>query len=265
MKNSRIAWTHHTKNFWRGCKKVAPECAFCYAERGALRNPAVLGVWGDAPRVIASRAQFLECLEWNENCLRRGVRERVFVMSLGDFLEDRPELVEPRQRACEVMQRCPQLDFLMLTKRPENAPLLLPSEWLRGWWPDNVWFGVSAGTTDTLVQMWPAAQVIPAPVHFISCEPMLESIDFESHGVLTGTRPADWLIMGCESRAGKRLGRPMRVGWVEKAIYQRQRSGSKTMLFVKQIDVGGRVSDDPTEWPKRLRVREVPGDPLYHD
>ena len=32
-----ISWTHHTANFWWGCRRVSPGCEHCYAERMAHR------------------------------------------------------------------------------------------------------------------------------------------------------------------------------------------------------------------------------------
>ncbi len=43
---TKIEWADMTFNPWRGCEKVSPGCKFCYAERQAKRNPAVLGQWG---------------------------------------------------------------------------------------------------------------------------------------------------------------------------------------------------------------------------
>ena len=45
--NSKIAWTTHTFNPWRGCSKVSEGVRNCYAETLSHRNPKVLGVWGE--------------------------------------------------------------------------------------------------------------------------------------------------------------------------------------------------------------------------
>jgi protein gp37 len=46
MENTKIGWCDHTFNPWRGCTKVSPGCANCYAEALSKRNPKVLGAWG---------------------------------------------------------------------------------------------------------------------------------------------------------------------------------------------------------------------------
>ena len=52
---TRIEWTDNTFSPWRGCHKVSPGCANCYAETQSKRNPKVLGIWGpQGTRPIAS-------------------------------------------------------------------------------------------------------------------------------------------------------------------------------------------------------------------
>lgn len=66
--NSKIEWTDHTFNPWRGCTKISPGCANCYAETLSQRNPAQLGQWGQGkPRVLASEAMWQKPLKWNKH------------------------------------------------------------------------------------------------------------------------------------------------------------------------------------------------------
>lgn len=111
VENSKIQWTNHTMNPWRGCTKVSPGCKNCYADTLSARNPAVLGVWGpNGTRVVASEAKWREPLKWNSEAKRaydewnearhddrdRGgfpgaappERPRVFCASLSDVFED---------------------------------------------------------------------------------------------------------------------------------------------------------------------------------
>src|SRR5262249_10541241 len=118
MENTRIAWTHHTLNPWRGCTKVSPGCTHCYAAELAKRNPAVLGRWGPGgPRVIASEAQWRNPLKWDRKAKAAGKRPRVFCASLADIFEARPELESPRARLFDLIAATPNLDWLLLTKR----------------------------------------------------------------------------------------------------------------------------------------------------
>lgn len=80
--NSKIEWTHHTFNPWRGCTKVSDGCTNCYADTLSKRNPGTLGVWGKhGTRVIASESMWNQPVKWDKNardypdqCLKCGVR-----------------------------------------------------------------------------------------------------------------------------------------------------------------------------------------------
>jgi protein gp37 len=86
--NSKIQWTTHTLNPWRGCTKVSPGCAHCYAETLSGRNPKTLGVWGPSgTRVVAAESQWREPLKWNKAAGEAGERHRVFCASLADVFE----------------------------------------------------------------------------------------------------------------------------------------------------------------------------------
>lgn len=162
--NSKIEWTHATWNPWRGCTKVSPGCAHCYAERMSGRNPNVLGRWGDdGTRVIAPEAYWGQPLKWDREARAAGQRRRVFCASLADVFEDRPELDQSRLRLLGTISKTSGLDWLLLTKRPEaiirllmraaDGPrgpndvhvcgAILAEKWVLGQPPRNVWLGVS--------------------------------------------------------------------------------------------------------------------------
>ena len=64
--NTKIQWAHHTFNPWRGCTKVAPGCANCYAEAQAKRSPNLLGGWGEhGRRVVAAKSMWEKPKTWN--------------------------------------------------------------------------------------------------------------------------------------------------------------------------------------------------------
>lgn len=94
--NSKIEWTDHTFNPWRGCQHAVlgdgsehPGCAHCYAEAMSGRNPKALGEWGaDGKRVMASDAMWREPLKWNREAEAAGMRARVFCASLADVFEE---------------------------------------------------------------------------------------------------------------------------------------------------------------------------------
>jgi protein gp37 len=210
-----ISWCDHTKNLWWGCWKIDPECENCYADE--LANRYAKGHWGRTkPRKFFDDKNLNELLKWNRSAKAAGVRRRVFVGSMMDWAEVHPlpevnERMDERRAAFwRIVPQCDSLDFLMLTKRPENIPALIPL----GDVLPNVWQGTTAGTIRSLVNKVPHLRAAPAAVRFISCEPLLEGIpdrewdDALKHGDI------HWLIVGNESGHHRR---PAAMDWVRVA------------------------------------------------
>src|SRR5260221_5917538 len=173
-KETGIAWCDHTYNSWWGCTKVSPACDFCYAE--ALSKQYGHDIWGStAPRRFFGEKHWQEPHKWNAEAKKAGVRKRVFLNSMSDFLEDRRDLDAARARTCRLIEDTPCLDWLMLTKRPQNARRLLPETWLR-WWPKNVWFGFTAENQERYDGSMLAACDVPANIIWVSDEPLLGPI-----------------------------------------------------------------------------------------
>ena len=61
------------------------------------------------------------------------------------------------------------------------------------------------------------------------------------------------VIVGCESGKNRR---PCMLEWVRSVVEQCKAAG--VPCFVKQLDIGGKVSHEPADWPEDLRVRELP-------
>ncbi len=127
--DSKIEWTHHTFNPWRGCTKVSEGCKNCYADTLSNRNPKVLGVWGPkGTRVVAADAYWREPLKWNAAADAAGERHRVFCASLADVFEGPetmpaealPMVRAARVRLFDLIRQTPHLDWLLLTKRPQH-------------------------------------------------------------------------------------------------------------------------------------------------
>jgi protein gp37 len=132
-----------TLNPWIGCERVSPECDFCYADRGSRRLAAQHGLklWDDGSSRYLTKDPMSKALAWNRKAQKLGVRLKVFCASYSDVFEDRPELVEPRAALLQTIEHTPCLDWLLLTKRPENMRRMTFSRWA-GVWPGNVWAGV---------------------------------------------------------------------------------------------------------------------------
>lgn len=177
-----ISWTDHTWSAWRGCARVSEACKHCYAETLSHRNPKTLGVWGfeanGGTRVVASPASWRKVLGWNEKARKAGKRRKIF-MSLCDPFEDFPGLDEARLWLWALIEATPWLDWMLLTKRPENVRRMAPAKWVHNApeWPANAWFGFTAETQQRFDERWEHAKHIPASVVFVSIEPQLGPID----------------------------------------------------------------------------------------
>lgn len=213
--DSKIEWTHHTFNIVWGCVQVSPACSDCYAKRLAERYG--FDVWGkDKPRRVLGEAYWREPLKWNRNAQQSGERKRVFCSSMADVFEDHPTVAEQRLRLWPLIESTPWLDWLLLSKRPENMRAMLPQEWLYS--PRrNVWLGATIENQELLEPRADALLGTPAAVHFFSCEPLLGPLDIK------GYRPA-WIIAGGES--GPRA-RPSHPDWFRNLRDQSLANGIK--------------------------------------
>jgi protein gp37 len=200
-----IGWCDATFNPWIGCEKVSPGCARCYALElvtGRMNRP---GTWGaDGVRERTADSTWKKPLRWQRladqgllpdgKTPSRGRRPRVFCASLADVFEPRPELEPWRHDLFGLIEQTPSLDWLLLTKRPDEArdwlrwyyadgatgSLLFGREWTSrdhiGWGVlPNVWIGTSIENSRFT---WRAdvLREIPAAVRFISAEPLLGSL-----------------------------------------------------------------------------------------
>lgn len=331
-KRTKISWCDSTFNPWVGCSKVSPGCANCYAEHD---TPArVLGVkWGPGePRHRTSANNWRQPEAWNVACQNfpwrcglcggrfvdpdflgnpfcvcpkcnglaseRGLfqrNDRVFCGSLCDWLD--PEVpIEWLADLLDLIQRTPNLNWLLLTKQPgqwrsqmerlrkfdhgltaEDRTYAgnMAEHWLAGTPPLNVRFGVSAEDQERWDKRVPLLRSIPATSRFVSVEPMLERIVFT--GLRNMARPAiDWIIFGGES--GPKA-RPCDVAWIRDGLRQCREAG--VPAFVKQLGSRPMTQDpeiwtmhgltfgpltvrdlkgaDPSEWTADLHVRQFPG------
>jgi protein gp37 len=215
--NSHIEWTDATWNPVRGCTKVSPGCAHCYAETFAERFRGVPGhpyEQGFDLRLVPGK--LADPLRWP------GPR-MVFVNSMSDLFHI--DVPEPYiAQVFDVIARCPQHTFQMLTKRAERLARLAP----RLPWPMNLWAGVSVESKDFLWRI-DYLRRVPSAVRFVSAEPLLGPLDGLN---LDGIH---WLIAGGESQSGAR---PCNLAWL-RGLRDGCRA-SRVPFFLKQL--GGHPS-----------------------
>jgi protein gp37 len=190
----------YTFNPWEGCMKVSPGCTHCYAEARDLRWTGGKH-WGPAGiRRITADANWRKPVKWNADAAAGGYRSKVFCASLADVFEDRPELVEPRARLFALIGATPNLDWLLLTKRPENVRRLAPSAWVppAGMFPENVWVGATAENQERFDERVHELVQVPARIRFLSMEPLLEDVRVDA------PVPGEWKCLTCRFRLFKR-------------------------------------------------------------
>ncbi len=168
---------------------------------------------------------------WDRRAAENGASERVFTCSLSDFFHEGADAW--RDDAWDVIRSGQNLDWLILTKRPENIRRGLPADWGDGY--PNVWLGVTVEMQTNMRRVDILAK-IPAVVRFVSAEPLLQSVNF-------GRRLAhvDWVITGCE-QAHKDIRRPMNIDWVRDIRDECEATGIP--LFHKQYYQGTQLVHD---------------------
>ncbi len=305
---TKIEWATSTGNPWVGCTKVSPGCKNCYAAAldnqrfsrtmggGTKANP--ISHWGKGAPRFRTKGFWKDALKWNRDHARLErdkpqwplrPRPRIFP-SLCDWLDDEVP-IEWLADFLKLIHDTPNLDWLLLTKRPENwmarIGKILPSEipmtgflpWLWNWRcgrsdliPKNVWIGVSVEDQQRADERIPELLKIPAKVRFLSVEPLLGHVDMRltySVGITQNASTVrgneiDWVIVGGESGHSAR---PCNIEWIRSIVSQCKSAG--VPVFCKQggsnlWDRKERIitkhpkGGDLSEIPQDLRIRKFP-------
>lgn len=179
-------------------------------------------------------------------------------------------------------------DFFVLTKRPKRVKWFfdeatarncihggLPvssSDKLSGGIPAHIWMGTSCEnqrwTDSRIPDLFAATQ---AASHWVSFEPLLGPIDVTEYIKVYGAHrkqckseseacpneacscpQIDWAVIGCESGLHRR---PCKIEWMVDLVGQLRDAG--VPVFVKQVEINGRVEIQPRMFPKELQHREI--------
>ncbi len=239
--NSKIEWTDHTFNPWIGCQKVSSGCDHCYAEALSKRYGWV--EWGPhGQRKRTSEANWKKPLQWAKAARTSGKRPRVFCASLADVFDNQAP-GDWRADLFALIEATPELDWLLLTKRPENIARLMPSKWALtlNHWPANIWLGTTCEDQPAFDRRWPILAKFPVTVHFISYEPAIGPLRLHN----SPDQP-DWIICGGESGPCARMMEPQ---WAADIKADCERAG--VYFFMKQM-----TGKKPI--PEHLMLREFP-------
>ena len=179
-----------------------------------------------------------------------GRRQRVFSASLADVFDNQVDSAW-REDLFDLIRECRRLDWLLLTKRPQNISKMLPPDWGDDGYR-NVWLGVTAEDQEWFDRRWRILQRIPARIKFISYEPAIGSLRLPRHGPFP-----DWLISGVESGGGAR---PLNPEWVRDIIADCRHRG--VAVFHKQW---GTYASNPLVVENEMSVNEAKAmDPVGH-
>lgn len=259
-KETNIAWTDATWNIAVGCKKVDADCKFCYMYRDSLD-----GTRFTPTEVRRTKTVFNLPLKLKDPL-------KIFTCSYTDFFLE--EIDEFRQEAWDIIRKCPQHTFQILTKRPERIYANLPSFWDEI--KDRVWLGTSIGGPDGIQRALDLIKLrAVAKTLFLSLEPLHKELNFrwshwplnqrviDQHELLMNI---DWVIIGGESgnEKGKYRYRKCEIAWIELLINHCKEAHVPVFVkqlgthLAKQLKLKDRHGGDINEWPENLRIRQFP-------
>lgn len=267
-----IEWTEATWNPWQGCHKVSQGCKNCYMFRDKAR-------YGQDPNVVVrSKTKFYDPLKWTES-------RTIFTCSWSDFFIEEADAW--RDEAFAIMALTPQHTYQVLTKRPDRMREYLNDVHTPGrigsiaiklrkerkitfpnaefqteplgygdpgaeWFPlKNVHLGVSVEDQKTADERIPYLVNTPATVRWLSVEPLLGQIDLPRIWLAQ----LDWIVVGAESGPNAR---ECKLEWIESLVEQCR--SANVPVFVKQIQLGGKICKDIERFPEHLQIREFPAE-----
>jgi protein gp37 len=245
MGKTQISWTDYSWNIARGCSKVDSDCKFCYMYRdsfdGHRYNPF---------EIVKTKTVFTMPLKIKEPA-------KIFTCSLTDFFHSGCDSF--RNEAWDIIRKCPQHTFQILTKRPERITENTPADLLQA---KNIWYGTSVGSEAGKHRINDLLKV-DCNTRFISFEPLHERINLDLSSA--DLAKIHWAIIGGESGndTGKYRYRPCEIQWMEEIMNS---FPAETAIFVKQMGthlakemkMSDRHGTNIDEFPIFLQIREFP-------
>ena len=198
---------------------------------------------------------------WNKAAAKMGMKRYVFCGSMCDVCDpDAP--TSELHRLWELIEKTPNLIWMLLTKRPERYLNVVPWRIANS---GHVWFGTTVESQrwafsrlDALMELADKC-LTHRPTTFLSVEPLLEEISFVREKGHAPWIPVELLIVGGESGPKARR---CETAWIEKILGECKQT--RTACFVKQLGANSNVrtshpkGGDMDEWAPSLRVRQWP-------
>ncbi len=242
----------HAWNPVIGCEKVSEGCKNCYACELAHRFS---GLYHDAAKWDGS------LYFTHTKPKKKGV---VFCGNMSDWFQDK---ISAEQIGIWIDRLNRNAVNLILTKHTERMPKInLPD--LR-----HVWYGITAENQARLEERSPRLMQTGVSNKWVSLEPLLGDIHIEPFLLTEYDKRAhdtqlimpkhdwqyrdkyNWVVVGAESGPDT-VRRPCKIEWVESIVEQCQEWG--VPVFVKQLDISGKLVKDISKFPKHLQIRQVP-------
>lgn len=222
----------HAWNPMIGCRKVSEGCANCYAERMAGKFSELQdgngGFEPHCPKNLKSPPRF-------------GV---VFVGNMTDIFGEwntDEEIVNWLFSLSEDAQN------LVLTKRTARVAGFVVS-------PTYIHIGMTAENQNRYDERISDFRCLSQNgIPWLSAEPLLGPIDMGLHYIAPEDCPFKWVVVGAESGPKRRS---CKLEWVRDIVQQCRENG--VPVFVKQLDIGGKLVQDIRKFPADLQIRQVP-------
>jgi len=274
MAKSKIEWTDFTWNPVWGCNAG---CDYCYARNIAKRFAYQItknelnakGIRGVIDRELTGedieeqlksfKPIFLNSTFHNFKFPKKP--SRIFIGSMSDIAFWKDDWLE---KVVEKIKQFPQHTFLLLTKFPKVYKKL------DKFMPDNVLFGITV-TNQIEMSKLRILQAIKQGKRkiYVSFEPLLDNIKNEfllrtkdnkypfrklEHKYRTTLLDnLDWLIIGAMSGNNKPR---TKTEWIESLV--KMAKDYDVPVFVKQIEINGKIEKEISKFPKELQYREFP-------
>ncbi len=290
MAKTKIQWSDFTWNPVWGCKF---SCSFCYARNISNRFASIMAEknaifdWNDGEMFDFPYGDYIdrnmqeiegnlkefkptflgynfeygidEFKLLNKNGFPKKSRKRIFVGSMSDIAFWKDEWIE---KIVKKIKSYPFNTFQLLTKAPEIYKKLDDIM------PHNVWFGTTITQQMELRKTRVFADMSFGRIKYVSFEPLLSDIKNEKikefnknplkhktpiHKPLTYFDYIDWIIIGTMS-GRKRT--PAKNEWMKNIINEAEKFDIP--VFVKQIELNGKVEKDISNFPKGLQFQNFP-------
>jgi protein gp37 len=253
---TKIKWTDDTWNPVWGCKA---NCDYCYAKGIAKRfaepmiraeneyknfDPEIAELFFDEKieKIKAFDPYFFKHKMFFKKFPKQP--KKIFIGSMSDIAFWKDDWVE---LLLQEIKQYPQHTFQLLTKFPKVYQKDIFASF-----PKNVWFGATVTKTDELEKMIDLLH-INAPldrIRYVNFEPLLENIPTKT---LFGAGLVDWVIIGAMSGNNKPR---TKTEWIGNIVAQAKRYNKP--VFVKQIEINGKIETDIKKFPKDLQYQEFP-------